>query len=204
MCSLSNCQRNRPDFVVERHQGFQAVGERLDFAHGFERSEARLVGGMIFERLAVERVDFAVFADALVEALAALVAEPSALHHFGDERRELEPLAERIVGNGFVEILRDVLPDVEPDDVEQAVAGALRKADQRAGERVDFFDREIVLDGEALDGGAEESADAVGDEVRRVFAGNDALAQMAVAEIGDERDDSGRVSGPGIISTRCR
>ena len=98
----------------------------------------------------------------------------------------VKPFAERIVGNGFVKILRDVLPDVEPDDIEQAVAGAFGKTDQRAGERVHFLDGEIVFDGQALNGGTEESADAVGDEVRRVFAGDDAFAQMAVAEIGDE------------------
>ena len=86
MCSLSSCQRNRPDFVVERDESFQAIGERFNFAHGFERSEAGLVGGMIFEGLPVERVDFAVFADALVKALAALVADPSALDHLRDER----------------------------------------------------------------------------------------------------------------------
>ena len=183
------------DFVVERDESLQAVGERLDFAHGFERSEAGLIGGVVFEGLAVERVDFSVLADALVKALAALVAEPSALKHFNQERRQLELLAERVVGNGLVEILRDVLPDVEPDDVEEAIAGALGKADQRAGEGVHFLDGEIVFDGQALDRGAEESADSVADEVRRVFAGNDAFAEMAVAEIGDERND---------IRTGCR
>src|SRR5579863_9450375 len=59
------------NFVVERYEGFQAIRKRLDFAHRFERSEARLVRRMVFEGLAVERVDFTVFADALVEALAA-------------------------------------------------------------------------------------------------------------------------------------
>ena len=107
--------------------------------------------------------------------------------------------------NCFVEILRHVLPDVEPDDVEQPVAGALGQPDQRPGERVHFLDREIVFDGQALHRGAEERADPVGDEVRRVFARHDALAEMAVAEIGRRtRTISGRVSAPGIISTRCR
>jgi hypothetical protein len=97
-----------------------------------------------------------------------------------------------------------VLPDVESHDIEQAVAGAFGKPDQRPGERVHFLDGEIVFDGQALNGGTEESADSVGDEVRRVLAGNDALAEMAVAEIGDERDDFGAVSCPGMTSTRCR
>ena len=102
---------------------------------------------------------------------------------------KLEAVAKRIVGNGFVKVLRDMLPDVESDDIEQAVAGALRKPDQRPGERIDFFDGEVVFDGQTLHGGAEESADSVGDEVRRVLAGNDAFAQMEVAEIGDECED---------------
>ena len=38
---------------------------------------------------------------------------------------------------------------------------------------------------------AEECADAVGDEVRRVLAGHHAFAQMAVAELADEREDLG-------------
>ena len=61
------------------------------------------------------------------------------------------------------------------------------------------------LDGEALDGGAEEAADAVGDEVGSVLAGHDAFAEVAVAESGDEvACTSGEVSGPGIISSEMQ
>ena len=55
-----------------------------------------------------------------------------------------------------------------------------------------------------MDGGAEETADAVGDEVGRVLAGDDAFAQVQIAEIGDGASTPGGVAGPGMISARCR
>ncbi len=79
-----------PGFVVERDEGLQAVGQRLDLPHRFERRETRLIGRMIFQRFAVERMDFAVFAHALVEALAGLIAQPSAPIISADKGRELE------------------------------------------------------------------------------------------------------------------
>ena len=91
-----------------------------------------LFGRMIFQRLPVDGMDFAVFADALVAALAALFAQPAAFDHFRQKRLHLETVAERIVRNRLVEILRDVRPDVEAHDIEQAVAGAFRQADQLA------------------------------------------------------------------------
>jgi hypothetical protein len=66
-------------FVVERHKSLQASGEGSILRTVSREGEAGLVRRVIFESLAVERVDFTVFADALVEALAAFVAEPSAL-----------------------------------------------------------------------------------------------------------------------------
>ena len=83
------------------------------------------------------------FADAFIEALAALVAQPAALDHLRDEGRQDEAFAPGIVGHGVIEVLGDVRPDIEADDVEQAEAGALGKTDQRAGEGVDFFDGEV-------------------------------------------------------------
>ena len=71
-----------PGFVIERHEGFQPLGERLDFAHGFERSKAGLVRRMVFERLPVDRVDFAVFADALIKALSASCRRASRVESF--------------------------------------------------------------------------------------------------------------------------
>ena len=192
-------------FVVERDQRLQAVGQRLDFADGFERSETRLVGRMIFEGLPVDaRESHGPCRRACRNPGRVLSPSHPRWIISVTKRRIAKRSRNGSFGDGFVEILRDVLPDVEPDDVEQTVTGAFGKPDQRPGERVDLFDGEVVLDGQPLHRGTEKCADAIGDEVRRILAGNDALAQMAIAEIGDEGEDSGRVSGPGITSTRCR
>ncbi len=177
------------DPIVERDYRLQPVSQRFDPMHGFERSEPRLRGGVVFERLAVERVDLAVFPDSLVETLPALFAQPSALDQPVDERRQLETVAERIVRNRLIKVLRHVLPDIDPHDVKQPVAGALRQADQRSRNCVDFLDCEVVFDGQLLDRGAEKCADAVTNKIRRVLAWDDALAQMAVAEIRDRSED---------------
>ncbi len=83
-----------PRFVIERDEGFQAIGQRLDFPHRFERGETRLSGRMILKRLAIERMDFAVFPDAFVEALAGLIAQPAALNDLAHKRREPETVRE--------------------------------------------------------------------------------------------------------------
>ena len=177
-----------PARSVQGHQGAQALRQVFDIADAFDGGEARFFGWMVFERLQVERVNLLVvaLAGALVEALAALFAEPSALDHLREEGRQHEALAPRIVGDQLVKIARDMRPDIQADDIEQAIAGALGQSDQRAGERVDLFDGEAIFDGQLLDGGAEEAADAVGDEVGSVLARHHALAEMAVGEMGDE------------------
>ena len=107
------------------------------------------------------------------------------------KRLKDEAVAPGVVGDAVVEIARDVRPDVEADDIEQAVAAGFGEADQIAGERVDFFDGVVVFHGELLDGAAEETADAIADEVGRVFAVDDAFAEAAVAEFAEESEDAG-------------
>ena len=48
-------------------------------------------------------------------------------------------------------------PDVETDDVEQPVARAFRKPDQRTRERIDFFDGVVVFDGDLVGCGSVEA-----------------------------------------------
>ena len=105
---------------------------------------------MVFERLAVNGVDFAVFAHAFEKALAALVAEPAALNHFENERLHFEAFAVRVMFGRVVKVLRDVRPNVNANDVEQSVTGALRQTDQRTGERIHFLNREVMLNRQAL------------------------------------------------------
>src|SRR5690349_14842193 len=88
-------------------------------------------------------------------------------------------------------------PDVDAYDIEQTVAGALRQSDQLPGQQVHLFDRQILLDGQLLNRGAEERADAVGNEVGCVLADHDAFAQVKIAEFGDEGKDFGIRFRPG-------
>ena len=87
-----------PGAVVCRHQRAQPLAQILDAAHGFHRGERRLLRQAILQRLAVQRPDFLVraFADAFVEALAALFAEPAALHHVLHDFGNAIQLARRV------------------------------------------------------------------------------------------------------------
>ena len=131
-----------------------------------------LLAGWYSSVLQVERADFLVLAlaYALVEALAALFAQPAALHHLPHNLRDGVEFARRIIGRRLVEIAQHVHPYVEAYDIDQSEAGAFGQADQRAGERVHFFHRETELPGELRHLGAPEAADAVADEIRRVLA----------------------------------
>src|SRR5262249_51164893 len=93
--------------------------------------------------------------------------------------------------NRVLEIARDVSPYIQPHDVHQAITGAVGKADQRPGERVDFFDRVLVFYRDPLDRSPEEAADPVGDEVGCVLTTNNSFAQMNVTELRDELDQIG-------------
>ena len=166
-------------------QGAQPLAQVFDIPGRFDRRKFGLLRRMVFQRLPVDGVNFFGRADPLVEALAGLIAEPAALDHAAHELGQHEALAPRIAGNRFVEIASHMGPYVQADDVHQAEAGAVGKPDQRAGERVHFFDRVIVLHGYFLDRAAEEASNAVGDEVRRILTADYALAQVNVAETGN-------------------
>ncbi len=155
--------------------------------------------GVVFEGLAVERPDlfFGAFADAFVEALSALFAEPAAIHHLLHDVGDAVQFTRRIVGRGGVEIAQDVDPDIEADDIDEAEAGTLGQADQGAGEGIDLFDGVAAFLGELRDFGAEETADAIADEVGRVLAADDTLAEVEIAEGGDPIEDLGAGLGAG-------
>src|SRR5262245_12499388 len=133
---------------------------------------------MILEGFPVDRVDLFGRPHPLVEALACLVPQPAALDHLLHEFRYDESVAPRIARNRVLEIARDVSPYIQPHDVQQAITGAVGKADQRPGERVDFFDRVLVFYRDPLDRSPEEAADPVGDEVGCVLTTNNSFAQM--------------------------
>ena len=87
--------------------------------------------------------------------------------------------------------------DVDADQVGEAEGSGARPADGGAGERVDFFDGEALLEHQV--GGVEHDgdADAVGDEVGRVVGEDDLLAEEAVGEGGEGGEQRGIGFGGG-------
>src|SRR5260370_21993003 len=86
---------------------------------------------------------------------------------------------------------RHVRPDIEPDYVHQRVTGAVGQSDERACQRVHFLDGVAVLYRDSLDRAAEEAADPVGDEVRRVLAMDHTFPQVNVAKMGNKVQNFG-------------
>ena len=174
--------------VVGEEQA-QALGEGGGVFRHFERGEAGLASGAVVEGGEIEdqALVFAVgAADFLVEALAGFVAEPAALHHFVEDRRRTCPC-----GYALRKVGGDVGEDVDADQIGEAKGSGAGPADGGAGERVDFFDGEALLEHEV--GGVEHDgdADAVGDEVGRVVGEDDLLAEEAVGEGGEGGDGGG-------------
>src|SRR5262249_55620909 len=77
-------------------------------------------------------------------------------------------------------------PDIQADNVEETETRAVRETNERTSDRIDFFHRIFAFDGDFADSAAEKAADAVGDEIRRVLAGNNAFAQTFIGEGRDE------------------
>ena len=75
--------------------------------------------------------------------------------------------------------------DVETDQIDGAERCRFGPSESGAGERVHVFDGEIHLLHQAHDVEDGECADAIGDEVGRVFGVDDAFAQLDVGEMGD-------------------
>ena len=155
--------------IVERGQG--GFGGRTVFE-----------GGEIEDQALVFAVGAASF---LVEALPGFVAQPAALHQF------VENCGEFAAGDALREVGGDVREDVDADEIGEAKGSGARPADGGAGERVDFFDGQALLEHEI--GGVEHDgdADAVGDEVGRVVGEDHLLAEDAIGEGGEGGDDGG-------------
>ncbi len=178
--------QERPDAVVSGHQRPQAQRQILDIFCRLRRGQLYLHCGMVFKGLQVDGVDLFFLADTLVVALPCLFAQPTALRHFDVKFGHQETVAPGIVRHGVIQIRSDVGPDIQAHNIEQAEASAVRQADERAGDQVGFLHRVLAFDDDLLHCRAEEAADAVGDEVRRVLARHDTLAQTLIAEVRDE------------------
>jgi hypothetical protein len=153
----------------------------LDLAHGLPIESARmLLLRLVLEGVEVEGVDL--LADLLVEAALGLLTEPALFDHLGQELGDLERVALGIGGQRVVAVVRHVHEGVEADEVGGAEHGALGPAGGRAEDRVELLDGEAVAHHRLQGVHHRVGADAVGDEVRRVLAEDDALAEHVGAE----------------------
>ena len=119
----------------------------------------------------------------LVEAALGLVAQPLAVEHLQEERRQRQVAALVLdVGGG---VAHDVSKNVETHEIAEAEGAGLRPAHGGSGKGVDFFDAEVHLLHDAHDVQHGEGANAVGDEVRRVLGMDDAFAEVQIAEVSD-------------------
>ena len=92
--------------------------------------------------------------------------------------------------------------DVEADEIDGAEGCRLGPSESGTSERVDVFDGEIHLLHETHDVENRERADAVADEVGRVFRVDDAFAQFDVGKMRDGSSRARSVSGVGMSSSR--
>ena len=99
------------------------------------------------------------------------------------------------------EVGGDVREDVDADQVGEAEGSGARPAEGGAGERVNFFDGEALLEHQVGGGKHDGDADAVGDEVGRVVGEDDLLAEDAIGEGGKGGDAAGSASGVGMTSS---
>ncbi len=153
---------------------------------------------MVFEGLPIERQTLFAFGAALllVEARAGFVAQQLALDHLRVEGRKFEiatlieqlDIAASRSGERRREplgILHHMAQNIQSYHVDGAEGGRLREADGSSGQRVHVLNGEVELLHQADDVDHAKSANAVGDEVRRVLRVNDALAETDACKLRD-------------------
>ena len=113
-----------------------------------------------------------------IEARPDLIAQQLALQHFLEELRQLQVRA--LVLHRLHEIANHARKHIEADQINGAKGGCLGPA-AGAGQRINLFHGQIHLLHQAKNIQAGKSADAVGDEIRRVLGIDDAFAQAHIA-----------------------
>jgi hypothetical protein len=153
-------------------------------------SKSRLLTGAVFHGVDVQRENFllAFALHLLVETLPGLLAEPASLDHFFDQRRHFVAFARFVIRCGFVDVPHHVTEHVQANDVGSAERRRLRPAHGGPGAGVDFLHGHIELFHQPQRVQHREGADAVGNEVWRVFRNHHALAEPAVAKVAQRFD----------------
>ena len=184
--------------AIEAEQHADARASLLDILGHIEGGEFRLLAGMVFQGLPVERHALVFLAGGfhlLIEAAFGFVAQPFALDHLAEEGRDLQFAA--LIAHVLCHVADDVAEDVESDEVDGAEGGGAWPADGLSCQRVNFFDAQIHLLHEADDVEHGESADAIGDEVGRVLGEDDPFAELDIAEVDDGIDEGAIGFGSG-------
>jgi hypothetical protein len=176
-------------------QRCELLGRRLDLQDGRDFLGDFTGRGTVILQAEVEHLDFlALLAE---DSAARLLAESTLLDQRLEPDRHPEMAVPRIVRQRVAHRANRVGQGVQADDVAGAVGGALRTADFRAGQRVDFIEAEAEGGRMVHDGEDRKNADPVGHEIGRIQRADHVLAET--------RGQPGfqRVEGGGIGALRA-
>ncbi len=160
----------------------------------FERRNCRPFLGPVFARLPVDDQlglrSVLLLLNAVETALVSgLASQRTGLDHLLDEVGDLEDFALLIVCAALVDSVGDVSEHIDADQIHCAEGGAARVSHGGAGDGVHLVHL-VVHFHHGVEGRRDaEDADPVADEVRRVLAEDDALAETEPPEIGEELED---------------
>src|SRR5580658_5685601 len=173
--------------AVHTEQHSNSRSRLFDVFRHFERREFRFLPRMVLQCFPVESqalIFFAILAlKLLVEAALGFVAKHFALDHLAEERGN--PQFTALVVHVFDHVRNYVPKNVEPHQINRPKRSRTRPAHGLARERVDLFYAQIHFLHQPHYVEHGKCADAVADEVRRIFRPHHALAQLHVAEVRD-------------------
>ncbi len=183
--------------VIFLHHPFDALTCVLDLTMLAHAVEAYFGWRLVFQRLQVERPQFARAvcpALHLVEAAVRLATEPVTLKQFFAQAGSggvIQHLARRVVGDRFVQIAGDMRRHIEADQIVQVEGRGLRAANQRPGDGIHFLDREIMVKRVVHGLHPRHGHEAVADEVRLVPGDHHAFTELARGELDHKRHQRG-------------
>ena len=163
----------------------------------FENRPGRLPRLAIVHRFDIENEAVRAWdiADFLVETLAGLIAEKSFLDHRAQERGRIVDLPLLVLGHKTIDGFGHIQADVEPGEVRQTKRRHARAPNEGSRQRVDFLDRETLLNHRLERVHDRKEKDAIGNEIGPVFREYSHFAQAALAKLLDEISNFGRGLG---------
>ena len=196
-CVLETLVSQRLDemrrLVIRFQQDLETVFQPFDIFCVPDRVKARLSRRNVFERIQIEGPEFlfAILAtDFLIKTDFRFVTEPFALQH---RRHQLTGcfgfeilLPQLIMRNERREVASNVIPHIQPDQVDQAEGCRLRSPDQWTGNGVHFIDGVTILQDVIHRKCACAKGDSVANEIWRVLAQHNSLAQAILTEPREE------------------